>query len=80
MRELSLVIPTAHARPDFVIRTADHILSIEASPWFIVKGYLDKAWLIGTLMTFATRKAGISRGSIETITNKKGRVIFSHCP
>lgn len=79
MRELSLVIPAAHVRPDFVIRTADHILSIEASPWFKVKGFLDKAWLVGRLMTFATRTSGVTRGSIEIISDSKGRVIY-HSP
>lgn len=79
MRELTLVIPTAHAHPDFVIRTASHILSIDASPWFKVKGFLDKAWLVGRLMTFATRTSGVTRGSIETISDSKGRVIYC-CP
>lgn len=50
---LSLVIPTAHAKPDYIVLGDHHRISIRATVWFKVRAALSMDWAIERIRAFA---------------------------
>lgn len=76
MGDLSLVVPTAHARPDYVVIGDDFQLSVRATLRFKIYAALSPEWAIFQLKVFV-ESHGLSRDQVTSIVTGNKRPIYN---
>lgn len=76
MKGLVLIVPTATVRPDYVVDTETHLLSMKASTRFKLLALMSRKWEIAAVKEFVA-DCGVSPETIVSIRDCTKRAIYT---